>query len=37
MSSQIFSALTNQTVDTFVAGFTSLSKELFYDPKNQQF
>ena len=37
MSSHVFGALANQTVDTFVSRFSALSKELFYDPKNQQF
>lgn len=37
MSSQVFSALAKQTVDTFVSRFSALSRELFYNPEKQDF
>ena len=36
MPNRIFTALANQTIDTFVSGFVALSKEVFYDQENEK-
>ena len=36
VANRVFTALANQTIDTFVAGFIALSKKVFYDQENNK-